>query len=146
MSNPERCPHDFLPGQCYVCGKEVPFGIYATVYKTKGGSVFHNLRDCAFLYSGQNFATSRGKENHPINPTPWHSVFNSIGACEWCCAAHNVGRENLKRCQVITDGNWVDALWVRDRQVGHGWQEHLVYLESSKTIAIFKSKDIRLTK
>jgi hypothetical protein len=47
MSKNERCVHDFLPGQCYVCGREIPFGIYETVYKTKNGSVFHNLRDCA---------------------------------------------------------------------------------------------------
>ena len=147
--NPEeskRCIHDFLPGQCFVCGREIPFGIYETVYKTSGGAVFHNLRDCAFLASGQNFATSRGKGNHPINPTPWHSVFNSIGACEWCCAAHNVGRKNLKQCQVVTDGKWIDALWARDRYVGHGWYEHLVYFDSSKKIAIFKAKDVKLVK
>ena len=141
-----RCLHDFLPGQCYICDSELPFGIYETVYKTKGGAVFHNLRDCVYLYSGQNFAESRGKGNHPINPTPWHSVFNSIGACEWCCAAHNVGRENLKQCQVMKDGNWLEALWVRDRYEGHGLYEHLVYFDNCKKIAIFKAKDVKLVR
>jgi hypothetical protein len=138
--------HDFLPGQCYICGRETPFGIYETVYKTKNGSVLHNLRDCAFLYSGQNFADSGGKANHPINPTPWHSVFNSIGACEWCCAAHNVGRENLKQCEVYLDKEWTPALWIRDRYISNGIYEHLIYFESSKKISIFQSEGVRLIK
>ena len=146
MSSEVRCIHDFLPGQCYICDKEVPFGINETVYKTKGGSVFHNLRDCAYLYSGQNFAESRGKGNHPINPTPWHSVFNSIGACEWCCAVHNIGRNMLKNCQVNLDGKWIDALWARDRYLAQGLYEHIVYFESSKKIHVFNSKDIKLVK
>lgn len=141
-----RCLHDFLPGQCYICHAQIPFGIYETVYRTKGGAVFHNLRDCAYLISGQNFAESRGKSNHPINPTPWHSVFNSIGACEWCCAAHNLGRESLEQCRVFMDGQWIDALWVRDRYISHGVFENLVYFDSSNKIAIFKTKDFRLVK
>ena len=142
----ERCFHGMLPGQCFVCGKEVPFGIYKTVYKTKGGAVFHNLRDCAYLYAGQNFADSRGKGNHPINPTPWHSVFNSIGACEWCCAVHNIGEKNLKPCEVHIEEAWIDALWARERFIGHGYYEHLVYLQSTKKIMVIKAKNIRLTK
>lgn len=144
MVSIERCLHDFLPGQCFVCGRDIPFGIYETVYRTLSGAVFHNLNNCAFLESGQNFATSRDKENHPINPTPWHSVFNSIGACEWCCAAHNVGKKNLKQCQVISDGKWVDALWVRDRYVEQGLREHLVYFESSQKLRVVMAKDLRL--
>jgi len=146
MSVEKRCQHDFLPGQCYVCGREIPFGIYQTVYKTSGGAVFHNLRECAFLASGQNFATSRGKGNHPINPTPWYSVFNSFGACEWCCAAHNIGRENLRPCQVNSGGKWINGLWVRERYVRPGLFEHLVYFESTKKLAIFQAKEIRLSK
>jgi hypothetical protein len=44
------------------------------------------------------------------------------------------------------DGKWIDALWVRERYVGHGRYEHLVYFESTKKLAIFKAKDIRLSK
>jgi len=146
MSKNERCVHDFLPGQCYVCGREIPFGIYETVYKTKNGSVFHNLRDCAYLYSGQNFAASKGGQDSPINPTPWHSVFNSLGACEWCCAAHNLGEKNLTNCTVSIQGEWVQAKWVRKRFVESGVYEHLVYFLDTKKILVVPSNKIRFLK
>ena len=83
----ERCIHDLLEGQCSSC-KPAPFGINEIVYTTKGGQAFHNWEDCGFLRSGQDFAISKGQDNHPINPTKWSNVYYTIGPCEWCCALH----------------------------------------------------------
>lgn len=85
----KRCEHDFLLGQCSLC-KEPPIGINAIVYTTKGGQVFHNRHDCEYLQAGQEFAMSKGFDNHMVTPTSWQSVIDTYPPCEGCCASYHL--------------------------------------------------------
>ena len=73
----DRCLHDLLIGQCSYCMKP-PWGINPIVYTTKGGDSFHNWNECTYLASGQDYAYSQGKNNHPINPIQWSAVQDSV--------------------------------------------------------------------
>ncbi len=108
----DRCKHELLMGQCSLC-MTPPWGINPIVYTTKGGDSFHNWNECKFLISGQDFAYSKGFDNHPINPVQWSAIQVSRSPCEWCCAIYLAGIDGLKKCKAILDGVWIDALFAR---------------------------------
>jgi hypothetical protein len=116
MSN-QRCLHDLLIGQCSHCMKP-PWGINPIVYTTKGGDSFHNWSECTYLASGQDYAYSQGKNNHPINPIQWSAVQDSRSPCEWCCAIFLASKEKLLKCKANIDGQWVDALFAKSIYAG----------------------------
>jgi hypothetical protein len=137
-----RCIHDFLAGQCGHC-KPPPFGINEVVFTTKGGQVFHNWHDCAFLREGQFLAESRGQDNHPILPTKWSEVFNSNGACEWCCALHHSKGKEMKNCEALIDGKWMQVLHIRERFTNIKHREHQVLLADSGLIYFVTQDEVR---
>ena len=112
-----RCLHDLLIGQCSHCIKP-PWGINPIVYTTKGGDSFHNWNECTYLASGQDYAYSQGKNNHPINPIQWSAVQDSRSPCQWCCAIFLVSKEKLLKCKANIDGQWVDALFAKSIYAG----------------------------
>jgi hypothetical protein len=107
-----RCLHDLLIGQCSHCIKP-PWGINPIVYTTKGGDSFHNWNACTYLASGQDYAYSQGKNNHPINPIQWSAVQDSRSPCQWCCAIYLAGSDDMKKCKANIDNVWIDALFAR---------------------------------
>lgn len=113
----ERCMHDLLIGQCSFCVKP-PWGINPVVYTTKGGISYHNWHECTYLASGQEYAYSQGKVNHPINPVQWSAVKDFKEPCLWCCAIFLAGKEHLKKCKANIDDNWIDALFVKSSYDG----------------------------
>jgi len=113
----QRCLHDLLIGQCSIC-KKPPWGINPIVYTTKGGDSFHNWNECTYLASGQDYAYSQGKNNHPINPIQWSAVQDSRSPCEWCCAIFLASKEKLLKCKANIDGQWVDALFAKSIYAG----------------------------
>ena len=113
----ERCTHDLLLGQCSHCIK-TPWGINPIVYTTKGGDSFHNWNECTYLASGQDYAYSQGKNNHPINPIKWSAVQDSRRPCQWCCAIFLASKEKLLKCKANIDGQWVDALFAKSTYAG----------------------------
>ena len=113
----QRCLHDLLIGQCSHCMKP-PWGINPIVYTTKGGDSFHNWNECTYLASGQDYAYSQGKNNHPINPIQWSAVQDSRSPCEWCCAIFLASKEKLLKCKANIDGQWVDALFAKSIHAG----------------------------
>jgi hypothetical protein len=137
-----RCIHDMLEGQCSSC-KPVPFGINEVVYTTKGGQAFHNWEDCEFLRSGQDFATSKGQANHPINPTKWSNVYYLIGPCEWCCALHHLRDSELAKCEAFINGEWIDAFHLKDRFISAKLREYQVYVEETGLIHFVQSESVR---
>ena len=113
----QRCLHDLLIGQCSHCMKP-PWGINPIVYTTKGGDSFHNWNECTYLASGQDYAYSQGKNNHPINPIQWSAVQDSRSPCQWCCAIFLVSKEKLLKCKANIDGQWLDALFAKSTYAG----------------------------
>ena len=113
----DRCLHDMLIGQCSHCMKP-PWGINPIVYTTKGGDSFHNWNECTYLSSGQDYAYSQGKNNHPINPIQWSAVQDSRSPCQWCCAIFLVSKEKLLKCKANIDGQWLDALFAKSTYAG----------------------------
>ena len=113
----DRCLHDLLIGQCSDCMKP-PWGINPIVYTTKGGDSFHNWNECTYLASGQDYAYSQGKSNHPINPIKWSAVQDSRSPCQWCCAIFLASKEKLLKCKANIDGQWVDALFAKSTYAG----------------------------
>ena len=113
----QRCLHDLLIGQCSIC-KKPPWGINPIVYTTKGGDSFHNWNECTYLASGQDYAYSQGKNNHPINPIQWSAVQDSRSPCEWCCAIFLASKEKLLKCKANIDGQWLDALFAKSTYAG----------------------------
>ena len=113
----DRCLHDLLIGQCSDCMKP-PWGINPIVYTTKGGDSFHNWNECTYLASGQDYAYSQGKNNHPINPIKWSAVQDSRSPCQWCCAIFLASKEKLLKCKANIDGQWVDALFAKSTYAG----------------------------
>lgn len=128
-----RCIHDLSEGQCGHC-KPPPYGINDVVYTTKGGQVFHNWSDCAFLHDGQSLAELRGQENHPILPTKWSVVFYANGACEWCCALHHLKGKQLRRCEALIEGELRQVLHIKERFTERKQREHQVLDEESGLI------------
>ena len=141
MSNSE-CIHELPDGQCGLC-KSAPDGIHEIVFTTQGGQVFHNWRDCAYLLEGQNLATSRGQQNHPIQPTKWSVVFYSLGACEWCCALYHHRDKTLKACSVLIDGKWHTAQYIRERYISSKKREHQVILRETNKIIFVNENQIK---
>lgn len=118
MTEPvDRCKHELLIGQCSDC-MEPPWGINPIVYTTKGGDSFHNWNECTYLASGQDYAYSQGKNNHPINPIKWSAVQDSRSPCQWCCAIFLASKEKLLKCKANIDGQWVDALFAKSTYAG----------------------------
>ena len=113
----DRCLHGMLIGQCSHCMKP-PWGINPIVYTTKGGDSFHNWNECTYLASGQDYAYSQGKSNHPINPIKWSAVQDSRSPCQWCCAIFLASKEKLLKCKANIDGQWVDALFAKSTYAG----------------------------
>jgi len=113
----DRCLHGMLIGQCSHCMKP-PWGINPIVYTTKGGDSFHNWNKCTYLASGQDYAYSQGKNNHPINPIKWSAVQDSRSPCQWCCAIFLVSKEKLLKCKANIDGQWLDALFAKSTYAG----------------------------
>ena len=113
----DRCTHELLIGQCSHCMKP-PWGINPIVYTTKGGDSFHNWNECTYLASGQDYAYSQGKNNHPINPIKWSAVQDSRSPCQWCCAIFLVSKEKLLKCKANIDGQWLDALFAKSTYAG----------------------------
>ena len=113
----DRCIHDLLLGQCTFCMKP-PWGINPIVYTTKGGNSFHNWNECTYLASGQDYAYSQGKDNHPINPVQWSAIKDKKDPCQWCCAIFLAGKDKLKKCKAKLGDQWIDALFVKSTYDG----------------------------
>ena len=141
MSN-TNCIHELPDGQCGLC-KSAPDGINEIVFTTQGGQVFHNWRDCAFLLEGQNLATLRGQQNHPIQPIKWSVVFYSLGPCEWCCARYHLREGTLQNCHVLIDGEWLAAQYIRERFISIKKREHQVILTKTNKITFVNEREIR---
>jgi hypothetical protein len=78
-----KCRHGILIDSCHDCAKP-PQWVNEIVYITKGGSKFHNSRDCKSLEQGQDDATALGYTNHPIRLMPWSSLPFEREACRDC--------------------------------------------------------------
>jgi len=143
MSN-ARCLHDFLEGQCGVC-KPIPLWINKTVYTTKGGQVFHNWPDCAFLAEGQLSAQRRGQQIHPILPINWSEVFYSFGACEWCCALYHLRGKPVHNCYAYVNGKWEPALHIKERFTGYSKREHQVLRPETNEILLLSHEKVSFT-
>lgn len=141
MSN-SYCIHELPDDQCGLC-KRAPEGINEIVFTTQGGQVFHNWRDCAFLVDGQNLATSRGQQNHPIQPIKWSVVFYSLGACEWCCTRYHLRDKTPIVCNVLIDGKWHNAQYLQERFISTKKREHQVILSETNKIVLVNEKQIR---
>jgi len=142
MKHKNLCIHELEEGQCGLC-KPPPLGIHEIVFTTKGGQVFHNWSDCAYLLAGQSLAETRGQNNHPIVPTKWSSVYYSYGACEWCAARHHLRDTKLMTCEVLISGKWEKASYLRERFLDHGAKEHQVMLDMTNTIHLVTGEKIR---
>ena len=138
----KRCIYDFLDGQCGLC-KPAPFGVNEIVFATKGGQVFHNWPDCAFLRDGQSLAEKRGQETHPIKPTKWSEVYYAQGACEWCCALHHLRGVRLQPCQALIEGEWVNVSHVKERFTNFKKRQHQVFREETGLIHFVSNEEIR---
>ena len=137
-----RCIHDLYESQCGHC-KPAPYGINEVVFTTKGGQVFHNWSDCAFLRDGQSLAESRGQENHPILPSKWSVVFYLNGACEWCCALHHLKERELIKCEALIDGDWRPVLHIKERFTVSKQREHQVHDEELGLIYFVTQDEVR---
>jgi hypothetical protein len=118
-----------------------PEGIKDTVYKTRGGSVFHNDRNCELLTIGQKTADTLGLQNHLINPTSYTSVAE-YGACSWCCAYFYYLKGEQKFVEANVGGRWQKVHLLTSRPIGHGYQEHRVRTDEGLEFVVRK-KDIR---
>ncbi len=135
----DRCLHDLLLGQCTFCMKP-PWGINPIVYTTKGGNSFHNWNECNYLASGQVYAFSQGKDNHPINPVQWSAVKDHKDPCQWCCAIFLAGKDKLKKCKANLDDQWIDALFVKSTYDGPK-QRICQVLDPRTSLVYFLSSD-----
>ena len=139
----DRCIHDLLEDQCGHC-KSAPYGIQEMVFTTKGGQVFHNWEDCAFLKEGQDLAEAKGHNTHQILQRKWSEVFSSLGACEWCCALHHLKGVEMRKCQAFIEGSWRNVSIVKERFTGFKQREFQVYESESNYIYFLSQKEIRL--
>ncbi len=137
-----RCIHDLLLDQCAFCIKP-PWGINPIVYATKGGDSFHNWNECAYLASGQNYASSQGKNNHPINPIQWSAVQDSKNPCQWCCAIYLAGKTGLKKCKANIDGVWIEARFARATYDGPTQKINQVLDPKSGLVYFLSNKEVR---
>ena len=138
----DYCIHELLIEQCGLC-KGAPDGINEIVFTTQGGQVFHNWPDCAFLAEGQELASSRGQQNHPIKPTKWSVVFYSLGPCEWCCAKYNLRGNSLESCFGLINGTWRAAEYIRERYISPKRREHQILLTETNEICFVNEREIR---
>ena len=122
-------------------GKTAPEGINDIVYKTRGGNVFHNDRNCELLTQGQKMADSMGMENHLINPTSYISVAE-YGACTWCCAYFYYLRGPEKFAEALIGKDWVKVQLLATRPIGHGYNEYRVKTANGSEFSLRK-KNIR---
>jgi hypothetical protein len=138
----QRCLHDLLIGQCSHCVKP-PWGINPIVYTTKGGDSFHNWNECTYLSSGQDYAYSQGKNNHPINPIQWSAVQDSKSPCQWCCAIHLAGPDGLKKCKANIDGVWIDALFARAAYEGRKQKTNQILDPKTGLIYFLRNNEVK---
>ena len=78
-----KCLHELEIETCSLC-KPPPLNVPNFVYVTKSGQKYHRVNDCEYLYSGQEWADSKGFENHPITPMKWSEATIEYEACLLC--------------------------------------------------------------
>ena len=139
----DRCLHDLLIGQCSDCMKP-PWGINPIVYTTKGGDSFHNWNECTYLASGQDYAYSQGKNNHPINPIKWSAVQDSRSPCQWCCAIFLVSKEKLLKCKANIDGQWLDALFAKSTYAGPKQEINQILDPRTNLVYFLSNNEVKL--
>jgi hypothetical protein len=138
----DRCIHDFLEGQCSLCQKP-PYGINAIVYTTKGGQSFHNWNECQYLAAGQDFALSKGFDNHAINPIQWSAAKDNKSACQWCCAIFLAGKQNMKKCRALIDGIWTDALFAKSTYDGPGRKINQILYPETGFVYFLSNQEVK---
>jgi hypothetical protein len=138
----QRCIHDLLIGQCSLCIKP-PWSINQIVYITKGGSNFHNWNECTYLASGQDYATSQGKNNYPISPVQWSAIQDSRSPCQWCCAIFLAGNSELKKCRANIDGVWIEARFAKATYDGPKQKINQVLDPKSGLVYFLSNKEVR---
>jgi hypothetical protein len=118
----DRCPHDLIVGQCVDCAP-VPAGLPRRVYRTAGGTVFHQSTGCSVLLDGQRSAAARGLRTHPAVAMPVREALAAgLGACLVCFPYYRPAGEPAKPCLVFVDGQWRPGSLLRwQRRVDGGW-------------------------
>ena len=139
----DRCIHDFLEGQCSLCQKP-PYGINVIVYATKGGQSFHNWNECHYLSAGQDFALSKGFDNHAINPIQWSAVKDSKSPCQGCCAIFLAGQSKMKVCKALIDGRWIEVLFAKSAYDGPGKKVNQVLDPNTGYVHFLNNKEVKL--
>lgn len=139
----DRCIHDFLEGQCTYCQK-APWGINSVVYVTKGGHSYHNWNECHYLAAGQDFALSKGFDNHAINPIQWTAVKDEKSPCQWCCAIYLAGKSGLKKCRAFIDGQWIEAFLAKNTYDGPGQRINQVLLPKTGYVYFLSNQEVKL--
>jgi hypothetical protein len=70
-------------------------------------------------------------------------VFYSNGACEWCCALHHLKGKQLKSCEALIEGAWIQALHIKERFTNMKRREHQVLIEASGLIYFVTQNEVR---
>jgi hypothetical protein len=136
------CIHELGPGECAYC-REVPFGIEATVFRTRYGKAYHNWDNCEYLESGQKFAKSRGGTPTEILPVSWSKVANEMYPCEWCCALFYAQNQDLEDCIVEDETSSRVGKIVKDRYLGRKLREYIILFPDSGDIEVVLGRYIK---
>ncbi|WP_143261563.1 hypothetical protein [Allokutzneria sp. NRRL B-24872] len=148
----ERCLHDLVAGQCADC-KAPPAGLKKVGYRTKGGSAFHNDRDCPGLQEGQNFARYKGMDVHEPERIAWSAAQAAgLDACQVCGTEQWLDRQNRlskpvghKPCDVHVDGKWLPGSmkWLGRRDDGLWWAEVAYSRNGRRVVETKNQRDLR---
>ncbi|MEU9080104.1 hypothetical protein AB0D22_36200 [Kitasatospora sp. NPDC048538] len=137
----ERCDHGLIVGQCGHC-KAVPRGLTASVWTTRGGSVFHRSVACEALADGQARAARFRKEVHePTRVALADAMAQGRGACIRCFPAYRP-TSTAKPCLVRVDAQWVRGLLTEWRRGADGrWRGVVSYVDSGEQVTVLKDQD-----
>ncbi|WP_209897036.1 RNase H family protein [Nocardia goodfellowii] len=82
---PSFCVHEMRINECAYCTPRRP-GVLSHGWRTEGGTVYHNDRDCDWLRKGQRDALRKGLNLHDIVAIAWASVDSTkMQPCDYCC-------------------------------------------------------------
>ncbi|GAA2239804.1 hypothetical protein GCM10010430_21430 [Kitasatospora cystarginea] len=131
-------------GQCGHC-KPVPRGLCASVYTTRGGSVFHRSESCEALHDGQRRAARFGREVHTPERVPVaDAMARGRGACIRCFPGYRP-TVDTRPCLVRVGRQWVRGLLTEWRRSADGrWSGVVSYVvDGEQTTAVKGQDDLR---
>ncbi|MGW2373406.1 MULTISPECIES: hypothetical protein [Kitasatospora] len=137
----ERCDHGLIVGQCGHC-KPVPPGLTASVWTTRGGSVFHRSVACDALADGQARAARTGRDVHqPTRVALADAMAQGRGACIPCFPGYRP-TSTTKPCLVRVGTQWLGGLLTEWRRGADGrWSGVVSYVADGEQVTVVKDQE-----